>query len=397
MSVMSAPARFRSAVSGLRARYEWIDHLFRTGIRYHERHGNHFAAAITFFSILNAVPLLMIAFAAAGYVLWFSPALLTAVEARIAGAVPTELSDTVGSVIDAAIEQRNTVAGIGLIAALWAGTWWMSNLREAVSAQWAVRPENPASLRRLLSDLLALTGLWTALIGSLAITAVGTGLAELLLRLAGWDGAGWTQATRIGIGLVLGLVADWVICFWIITRLPRRHERVRGAARAALLGAVGFEVLRQGLTIYLGRITVSASSAVFGSLLGLLVFAYLVSRFILLTTAWAATVRGNLRIDPVPATTVNARHNTFAPPSCTPYGKTVGMLAAMIVGLAVGMRLGWGRGPADGGNDVGVARSARPALGDAQRRVERPRRARDLGTVRGAADDPVPGDVGEVG
>jgi membrane protein len=106
VSIASASARLRSATERLRARYEWIDHLFRTGTRFHERHGNHFAAAITFFSILNAIPLLMVAFAAAGYLLWFNPALLAAVEAGIANAVPAELSDTVGPVVQAAMLVR---------------------------------------------------------------------------------------------------------------------------------------------------------------------------------------------------------------------------------------------------------------------------------------------------
>jgi membrane protein len=293
-------ARAGAAFTGLRARHEWIDHLVRAALRYHERHGNHLAAAITFFSILNAVPLLMIAFAAAGYLLSFSPALLSALEAAAIAAVPPELADTVEPLLDAVIEQRNAVAGIGLVAALWAGTWWMSNLREAISAQWAVPPRNPASLRRLLSDLVALGGLWLALIAAVAVSAIGTGLGETLLRLAGWQGAGWSGLARVALALPLGLVADWLTSFWIITRLPRISRPVHGAARAALLGAVGLEVLRQGLTIYLGRIGGSPGGAVFGSLLGLLVFAYLLSRFVLLVTAWVATVPANDHPDPLP-------------------------------------------------------------------------------------------------
>ena len=50
----------------LRARYPWLDHLVRAGTRYTDHHGDHYAAAITFFSILSLVPLLMIAFAVAG-------------------------------------------------------------------------------------------------------------------------------------------------------------------------------------------------------------------------------------------------------------------------------------------------------------------------------------------
>jgi membrane protein len=213
----------------------------------------------------------------------------------------------------------------------------MSNLREAVSAQWSIPPRNPASLQRLLSDLLALVGLWIALIGSIAITAIGTGLGETVLRLAGWHGAGWTLVPRVSLGLLLGLVTDWLIFYWIITRLPRMTEPVRGAARAALLGAVGLEVLRQGLTIFLGEITGSPGGAVFGSLLGLLVFAYLVSRFILLVTAWAATVPGNLPPEPVPEPAVVR----FAPAARA--GPSNGVLAAlagaMIVGVLVGTQL----------------------------------------------------------
>jgi membrane protein len=336
----SSPTRGPAAITKLRARHEWIDHLLRAGVRYHERHGNHLAAAITFFSVLNAVPLLMIAFAVTGYVLAFNPSVLAALEAGIARAVPAELSDMIESIIDAAIGQRNTVAGFGLLAALWAGIWWMFNLREAVSAQWAIPAQSLASLRRLLSDLAALAGLWIAVIGSLAISAVGTGLGESVLRLSGWQGAGWTEATRISLGVLLGLTADWLIFFWILTRLPRMRRRVRGAARAALLGAIGLEVLKQGLTIYLGGITGSLGGTVFGSLLGLLVFAYLVSRFVLLVTAWAATMRGNQAPASAPAPTPVVI--PVAAPARTEQGMAVAgaMICSMIIGMLVGARLG---------------------------------------------------------
>jgi membrane protein len=298
MSRSSSSARLQAAVRGLRARHEWIDHLLRAGARYHERHGNHFAAAITFFSVLNAVPLLMIAYATAGYVLARNPSMLAALEAGIARAVPPELSDAIELAVTAAIEQRNTVAGVGLLAALWAGTWWMFNLREAVSAQWAIPPRSPASLRRLLSDLAALAGLWIAVLGSLAISAMGTGLGETVLGSVGWQGA--DRLARPSLALLLSLVTDWLIFFWIITRLPRTRQHIHGGARAALLGAIGLEVLKQGLAIFLGGVTGSPGGTIFGSLLGLLVFAYLISRFVLFMTAWAATARGNQEPAPAP-------------------------------------------------------------------------------------------------
>ncbi|TWF82167.1 membrane protein [Pseudonocardia hierapolitana] len=341
MSRSSSVARLQAAVVGLRARHEWIDHLLRAGVRYHERHGNHFAAAITFFSILNAVPLLMIAYATAGYVLALNSSLLAALDAGIARAVPPELSDTIEPVVHAAIAQRNTVAGIGLLAALWAGTWWMFNLREAVSAQWTIPPRNPASPRRLLSDIAALAGLWIAVIGSLAISAVGTGLGETVLGLLGWQGADWSQLTRTGFGLLLSLVTDWLIFFWIITRLPRTRQHIQGAARAALLGAIGLEVLKQGLTIYLGGITGSPGGTIFGTSLGLLVFAYLVSRFVLFMTAWAATVRGNQEPAPDSAPVVVPSAAPSAGPARSEpgIGVAVAMIGSLLIGVLVGARL----------------------------------------------------------
>jgi membrane protein len=71
-------------------------------------------------------------------------------------------------------------------------------------------------------------------------------------------------------------VTDWLIFFWIITRLPRTRQHIQGGARAALLGAIGLEVLKQRFTIFLGGVTGSPGGTIFGSLLGLSVFAYLI-------------------------------------------------------------------------------------------------------------------------
>jgi membrane protein len=291
--------RLRARVGQARERYEWADHVARAGQRYFEQRGNHFAAAITFFSILTAVPLLMVAFALASYVLWFHPELLAELEQGIAAKVPAGLSELLNPIIETAIDQRNTVAGVGIVGALWSGVWWMSNLREAVSAQWGLPAPHPAALQRLVYDLRELVGLGAALGVSFALTALGTGFTEAVLWALGVPDEEWARVLLRALGVVLGLAANWLIFAWAITRLPRMEFRVRSVARAALLGAVGFEALKQGGAIYLDAITGSPSGAVFGSLLGLLLFGYLIARLVLLVTAWAATARGNQVIVPV--------------------------------------------------------------------------------------------------
>jgi membrane protein len=331
-------ARIRATVTRLRSRHEWLDHLARASARYHEHHGNHFAAAVTFFTVLAAVPLLMIAFAAAGYVLFFNQSLLTELEAALASALPGALSDEIRPVIDAAIAQRNTVAGFGLLAALWTGTWWMMNLREAVAAQWGMRRVNATSLRRLVRDVVALAVLWAAVIGSLVIIVTGTRFSTALLRLAGLEATGAARVLLTASSVLLGLLANWLIFYWIIARLPRRRTAVHGAVRAALLGAVGYEILVMGTTVYLDVVSESRSGAAFGSMLGLLLFAYLVSRLVLFLTAWAATTRGNERptLPAVPGPAVIQTVVAVQRPRAATVAGAIG--AAMAAGVLLGRR-----------------------------------------------------------
>lgn len=284
----------------LKARHEWLDHMVRAGTRYTERHGDHYAAAVTFFSVLSLVPLLMIAFAVAGYVLFFNPSLLDELRQAITENVPGNLAGTISPIVDQAISQRGTVGVFGLLGALYSGIGWMSNLREALSEQWAQVPATPALPKRLLFDLLSLLGLGVALVGSFAITGLASGFAAALLELVGLAEQGWARVLLGLLGVALGLVANWLIFLWVIARLPREHVTMRSAAKAALFGAVGFEVLKQVMTYYLASVTNSPSGAVFGSLLGLLVFTFFASRFILFVTAWAATAKENEQDDPVP-------------------------------------------------------------------------------------------------
>ena len=326
--------RLRDRVARMRERHEWVDHLARAGERYFAQRGNHFAAATAFFSILTAVPLLMVAFAAASYVLWFNPDLLAELEDAITASVP---SDALHSIIETAIDQRNSIGTIGLIAALWSGVWWMSNLREAVSAQWELPAPHPAALQRLLYDLRALVGLGAALAVTLSFTVLGAGFAELVLAWLGAPDDGLTRTLLRVVGIVLGVTANWLIFAWAITRLPRTDVALRGVRRAALLGAIGFEVLKQGATVYFEVVTSTPGGAVFGSLLGLLLFGYLVARLLLWVTAWAATARGNERIAPVPVPGAVVLRQEVVEGSAS----AGGLGAALLLGAAAGA---WLRG-----------------------------------------------------
>jgi membrane protein len=332
-----------SKFAQLRERHEWLDHLVRAGTRYQERHGDHYAAAITFFSVLSLVPLLMIGFAVAGYVLFFNPALLDELRTGIAENVPAGLDAVIIPIIDQAVESRAAVGVFGLIAALYSGVGWMTNMREALSEQWAQVPATPALPKRLLFDLLSLAGLGLALVGSFAITGIASGFAADVLEFLGLADEGWARFMLVVVGFLLGLAANWLIFLWIIARLPREHATFRSAARAALLGAVGFEVLKQVMVYYLASVATSPSGAVFGSFLGLLVFAFFVSRFMLFVTAWAATSRENEQEKPVPVPAPAVIRPEVTVRSGPTGGAAAGLIGAGVLTGLLGGRLLRGR------------------------------------------------------
>ena len=282
----------------LRRRFEWLDHLLRAGASYTENHGDHYAAAITYFSVLALFPLLMVAFAAGALFLRNNPELLTQIEGSIAKAVPGDLSKTLTGVIDSAIRSAGTVGVIGLLVALYSGLGWMGNLREALSSQWGQRADPPKLVRKLIVDLLALFGLFLALVLSFAVTAAG-GLAKPVLKAVGLDGVTWLNPVIQLVVVVIGLLANSLVFLWVIARLPREPVTWRSAAKAALAGAVGFQVINQVMVFYLAKITGSPTGAVFGPVLGLMIFIFTVSRFLLFLTAWAATARENMVEAPV--------------------------------------------------------------------------------------------------
>jgi membrane protein len=291
-----------SLLQRYRLRYPWWDHLVRAGQSYTTHHGDHYAAAITFFSVLSLVPLLMIAFAAAGFVLAGNPALLRHLQDQIQASAPAGLGPTLDQVILGAINSRSGVGIVGLLGALYSGLGWMGNLREALTAQWQSTqeeqpPEPEGFLRRKVFDLLALLSLGLALVASFALTGVGTAFAGVVLNALGLGQVFGARLVLVALAVAASVAGMWMVFLWVIARLPRKPVPLRSVTRAALFGAVGFEVLKQAFAIYLDVITNSPTGRLFGPLIGLMVFAYFVSRFLLFLTAWAAVASAKVPED----------------------------------------------------------------------------------------------------
>lgn len=281
-------------VPKLRRKYPWLDHVIRANDAFGERYGNHYAAAITYFSVLSLFPLLMVAFSVAGFVLANNAAALNELRDGILSSAPQGLGDLFTTLVDSALKSRGGTGIFGLLLAFYSGIGWMTNLRDALTAQWGQEKKKLPMVPTLAKDLLSLVGLGVALAVSFGLTAVGTGAGEWLLRQVGLADQGWARFLLTLATVVLALAANVLVFLWVISRLPREKVSVRSAVKGAIIAAIGFEILKQVATIYLQSVASSPSSAIFGPIIGLLVFANLVSRFLLFVTAWTATAKENM-------------------------------------------------------------------------------------------------------
>jgi membrane protein len=297
---MTEPAK-PGVLDRLRARYGWFDHVMRAQERYQDSKGDFYAAGITYFTVFAIFPMLMVGFAIAGFILANQPDLLTQIEDKIKSTVSGDFAQQLVQLMESAIDSRTSVGIIGLATAAWAGLGWMANLREALSQMWGLmRQEPPGFVRTKLSDLLAILGLFTALVVTIAMTALGS--SDLMKHVLEWlglqDVPGVDLALRAA-SLVVSILISWLLFIWIIARLPRESVTFRSAMRAALLAAVAFEIFKQVGSIYLRSVVTGPAGATFGPVLGLMVFAYITARLILFSTAWAATSTENLADAPV--------------------------------------------------------------------------------------------------
>ncbi len=194
-------------------------------------------------------------------------------------------------------------------------------------------------MRTKLSDLVALLTTFVALLITIALTALGN--PELMTNVLEWFGIHDFPALagilRV-VSLLVSFLISWLLFTWIIARLPRESISFRSSVRAGLIAAVGFEVFKQLASIFLREVLHGPAGAVFGPVLGLMVFAYITARLILFATAWAATSTENLAAAPVepPAPTqitprVQIREGPGVP----------GLVAAFAVGVLGALGLSW--------------------------------------------------------
>lgn len=294
-SVIATTARIIDRIKA----YPSVAHLIRATERFNDRMGSQFGAAITYFSFLSLIPILMVSFAAAGFVLASNPELLAELINKIVTSVSDpSLANTLENTVNTAIRQRTTVGISGLLVALYSGISWMGNLREAVRAQtrdvWERNPEDKEKVYfRYTKDFISLTGLVTALILTITLTSIAGSAQQSIVNILGLSDIAWLRPALTIIAMSISIAANYLMFLWIFWMLPKQRPNTQALLKGTLLAAIGFEVIKFIMTITLPQLARSPSGAAFGSIIGLLAFFYFFARLTLFCAAWIATAKEN--------------------------------------------------------------------------------------------------------
>ncbi|BCU88599.1 inner membrane protein YhjD [Yersinia pseudotuberculosis] len=275
--------------------YPAIAHIIRATDRFNDRLGSQFGAAITYFSFLSLIPILMVSFAMVGFVLASNPDLLAELINKIVNSISDPaLATTLKNTVNTAIQQRTTVGLTGLAIALYSGISWIGNLREAIRAQsrdvWERNPQDKEKFYyRYARDFISLIGLVVALIITLSLTSIAGAAQAAIVNALGLGGIEWLRPAMTLIALSISIAANYLLFLWIFWILPRNKPKKKALLRGALIAAIGFEVIKFIMTMMLPRLASSPSGAAFGSVIGLMAFFYFFARLTLFCAAWIAT------------------------------------------------------------------------------------------------------------
>jgi membrane protein len=288
--------RVTGRLERVRQRRPWVDHAVRTVQHYGAVNGNGQAGAVTFFGFLSFFPILALGFTVVGVLARLHPDLRDQMATEINTLFPGVIGDGDGQIplssVDTAGGTVSLVGLVGLVAVVYSGLGWLSGMRLALEAMFVVpRQEQPNLLVGKLRDLRALAVIGTTLLVSVALSGAVTGFSGLVLSLLGVDPSAQAATVLLNVvGRALAVAASTVLLMTMFRLLaPESHLPRSALLRGALLGAVGFELLKLVANLLLAQTKDTAAFQAFGVALILLVWINYFSRLVMYAAAWAYT------------------------------------------------------------------------------------------------------------
>ena len=275
----------------------WVAHLLRAVERFINRLGNQFGAAVTYFSVLALVPILLFAFAVLGFVLTvLRPDLIEVVVGIFSDAIGTLEPETQQQLVDQVTATLSNWRGVGitaLLVAIYTGAGWMGNLKNAVRAQWRpdfdLAEEQGNIVKKTLVNLVTLLGLLLLIAITFALASVSTALADNVIAWMGLTEIGWLNPVLRIVPIAFSIGAGWVLFMYLYSVLPEERAPGPVVRRGALIGAIGLGILQYSTGLLFSLFANNRAAALFGPVIVLMLFFNLFAQLILFVAAWIAT------------------------------------------------------------------------------------------------------------
>ncbi|WP_333770301.1 YihY/virulence factor BrkB family protein [Streptomyces sp. IBSBF 2435] len=261
-------------------------HAWRAFAHLEEVHWTRLAAAMTFTSFLSLFPLITVA-AALGAAL-LSQSRLDKLENKVTEQIPG-IADQID--INGLVANAGTVGLIASAVLLFTGIGWVSSLRDCLRAVWLKDKNDQNVVMSKLTDAGILFGLGIAVLVSLGASGFATAAVNWTANQIGLSQNSAGRVLLIIVGYVIAVIADFLILVYLLTLMPGVDPPRQSVVVAALIGAVGLEVLKVALAGYLQRVAGRNIYGAFGTPVALLLWFNFMAKLLLYCAAWTVTPR----------------------------------------------------------------------------------------------------------
>ncbi len=288
-------------------RRPWVAHLLAAVERFGKRLGPQFAGAVTYFSVLSMIPVLMFAVAFLGLTFTvLRPDLLPQVQGFLTqqlgaltgvdGTDNTEagkLAMKISRFVTDTFEGWRGLFLIALLTAAYSGSNWVKNLKHAVRAMWKDKFADAAYkgnfFAELLGNLLTFFGLLLSLAVALAVTSAGQAFPHEIIDWLGLTGVPGINVLLQLVGLAVSLLASWLLFAFLFVVLPGESTRMPTFLKATIAGAVLVTALQRVAGLLVEVLARNRSASVFGPIIILMIVFNLLATIILMIAAWVGT------------------------------------------------------------------------------------------------------------
>lgn len=256
--------------------------------RYTDRDGNFAAAAVTFYGFFSLFPLL--ALAAAVVAVALSPSRVQELQDKISDQIPG-IADRMN--LSTLVDNAGAVGLVGGVLLLISGLGWVEALRPAIRKMWFAEEAKPEGVKATLAakgkDVGVLIGLGLAMALSVGASTFATTVIGRISDSVGLDDNPVGRILLQIAALAVAVFASLVLFLYLLVGMPRLTMPRRTAVLGALIGAVGFEVLKVLVASYIANVAGKSMYGAFGVPIALLLWIYFVTRLLLFCAAWTAT------------------------------------------------------------------------------------------------------------